>query len=394
MKNIKSTLLLCAIFYAGITNAQRSSIIVSEHIVLPDTASRLVDDLNLFLEAADKSNLENAYIRKDQKVETYILLDEIMYIHKNPFTHQDHFYKPYLNNIIELEDQQYLLQISYIGGEAGEHELQAMFEIIAHESDKGFRFSSPLSQNKKRFQKYEDAGFCFYFKDHLNMSNVKEHIRYANEFDEKLGQTGKETIYYCCANFQESLQLIGVIYKKAYNGMKRNVLSSSAANKKLILMGNGNVSYDTFDGHDLWHDRLSLLISRRTINKPLDEGCAYLYAGSWGMSWKEIFTRFMDKVASDKSSDWRNYKENPVDFGESRATHLYVDYVVNALLVEKIENDHGFEGVMKLLKTGPSQAGNELYYNALQELTGISKESYNEEVWQLIRNQASKLSIP
>ena len=77
------------------------------------------------------------------------------------------------------------------------------------------------------------------------------------------------THYYCTNNTAELLKLIGVTYKSDYNGRSELVFSSSDKDKKLIVLGNKNASFDNFDPHDLWHDRLSLVISRRKVN-PMD----------------------------------------------------------------------------------------------------------------------------
>ncbi|WP_420583427.1 hypothetical protein, partial [Reichenbachiella sp.] len=148
-----------------------------------------------------------------------------------------------------------------------------------------------------------------------------------------------------------------------------------------------NATFDHLDEHDLWHDRLSLKISRRKVNKPIDEACAYLYGGSWGLSWEEIFDQFYEKVASNKKTDWTSLKEEPLNFAATRAEHLMADYVVNALIVQQIENEKGFDGVWDFLNCGPFEKGNTNYYAALEKLTGISQKDYNKAIWKLIDQQ-------
>ena len=59
-----------------------------------------------------------------------------------------------------------------------------------------------------------------------------------------------------------------------------------------MALGNDNASFENFDPHDLWHTRLSMVISRRAVDHSVDEGCAYLYGGSWGYTWDEILKAF------------------------------------------------------------------------------------------------------
>ena len=40
------------------------------------------------------------------------------------------------------------------------------------------------------------------------------------------------------------------------------------------------------------------------INRPVDEGCAYLYGGSWGYTWEEVLTRFKNYLAANPNADW------------------------------------------------------------------------------------------
>ena len=263
--------------------------------------------------------------------------------------------------------------------------LRTEFKLIAHNVGKSFLFSSPLKENTKLWKVKSIENCTFYYKDTLNLLNARDYVSMSKDFDEKLNAESKTTKIYCTNTRMELLQLIGVDYKLDYNGRTSGVFSALNENEQLIVLGNNNAAFNNFDPHDLWHDRLSLVISRRKINKPVDEGCAYLYGGSWGMSWDVIFKRFMENVANNKDADWTYYNENKTNFGDSQAEHLMVDYVVNALIIQKIENEIGFSGVWQLLNCGTYEKGNENYYKALNQIMGISKKNYNKQVWKLIK---------
>jgi len=122
------------------------------------------------------------------------------------------------------------------------------------------------------------------------------------------------------------------------------------------------------------------------VNRPVDEGYAYLYGGSWGFTWKEIFKAFKEQIASNKSTNWTEIKETPTSFKTGNYSNQ-ADYIVNALLVKKIERERGFAGVWELLMVGPYEKGNEKYYKTLEKLTGITKASYNGKIWELINSE-------
>lgn len=369
--------------------AQTNPVRINPNIVLPKDSIEsklLISTLNEFLNAAQKPNDENKLVLETEKVETFILLDEVNNIEKSEKFKDDYFYKPYLTNVVALKENQYLLQVSYIGTFENLSYLRTSFEFIAHKINNTFQYSSPLLRNTKNWKIEKAGNNVFHYQTTINKVKVKEFNKLATSFDLKLKATNKITDYYCTDNIIELQKLIGVDYKSDYNGRIQSVWSSSLGDKKLIVLGNNNSSFNEFDPHDLWHDRLSLVISRSQVNKPVDEGCAYIYGGSWGLSWQEIFKAFKEQIASNKNTNWTEIKETPISFKTGNYPNS-ADNIVNALLVKKIEKEKGFEGVWELLTCGKFEKGNEKYYTTLEKLTGITKANYNDKIWELINSE-------
>ena len=332
---------------------------------------------------AQKSNEENLLVLESQKVETFILLDEIHGIEKSTRFKDDFFFKPYLANIAPIESNRYLIQISYIGVDNSIPYLRASFELIAHKVGTTFYFASPLLRNTEGWKTTVVGNNTFHYQTTINQSKLKSFGKHTSSFDKKLNVTAKRVAYYCCDDMLELQKLVGVLYKSDYNGRSTSVWSASYQDQKLIVLGNKNATFNEFDPHDLFHDRLSLVVARNKVNKPVDEGCAYLYGGSWGLSWKEIYKAFKEQVASNKSLNWSDVKDNPVYFKTGEYNNS-ADNIVNALLIQEIENKNGFSGVWELLNIGPVEKGHEQYYKTLERLTGITKDNYNEKVWALV----------
>lgn len=386
---MKSYITTSLLFISLFAQAQINTLRINPNIVLPKDSMEskaLITSLNDFLLAAQKPNEENKLVFEDEKIETFIQLDEINGIEKSGKFKDDYFYKPYLTNVVLLKDNIYLTQVSYIGINENTALLRASFEFIAQKANNSFTFSSPLVINTKNWKVTKAGNNLFHYKNTINKNKINEFCKLTATFDKKLKSTNKIIDYYCCDNLIELEKLIGVEYKADYNGRRESVWSSSYGNRKLIVFGNNNSNFDVFDPHDLFHDRLSLVIPRSKVNKPVDEGCAYLYGGSWGLSWKEIFKAFKEQIANNKSVDWTDIKENPVTFKTGNYTNP-ADYIVNALLVKKIEKEKGFAGVWELLNVGPFEKGNEKYYQTLEKLTGITKANYNKNIWKLIKNE-------
>jgi hypothetical protein len=384
---MKKTLFLLLLSSAGFSQTNR--LIVSPYNLLPKDSTiskQLIIALNEFLSLTQKSNIENTLILPSERIETFIQLDEVNGIEKSGRFKDDFFYKPYLTNVVAIEENKYLIKVSYIGVNEKTPILAGSFKFIAHKRDNSFKFSSPLVHNTKYWKKEKIGNNVFYYQNSINQDKLKEFDKLATKFDKKLKSTNKLTEFYLCSDFVALQELIGVDYKLAYNGYPANTLSSTIGDQKLIILGSNSANFNEFDSHDLWHDRLSLVISRQKVNKPVDEACAYLYGGSWGLSWQDILKKFMDEVAINKNTDWAELKEKPLNF-QTKGYDNSADYIVNALIVQKIEKEKGFDGVWEFLNCGPYEKGNENYYKSLEKLTGITKANYNGKVWELINNE-------
>lgn len=382
------TTALLLVSFCGI--AQTNSLRLNPSIVLPKDSiesKALTTALNDFLLAAQKPNEENKLVLESEKIETFIQLDEINGIEKSGKFKDDYFYKPYLTNVVSLDGNKYLIQVAYLGTNENTAYLRASFEFIAHKSNNKFVFSSPLLRNTQNWKVEKVGNHIFHYQNTINKDNIKEYNSLTMVFDKKLKAKNNQIVdYYLCDNIIELEKLIGVDYKSDYNGRAESVWSSTLDERKLIVFGNKNSSFNEFDPHDLWHDRLSLVVARSKVNKPVDEGCAYLYGGSWGYTWKEIFKAFKEQIASDKNANWMEIKETPLSFKTGKFSNQ-ADYIVNALIVKKIEKEKGFEGVWELLNVGAFEKGNEKYYQQLEKLTGITKANYNQKIWELINNE-------
>ena len=151
-KNLKpvalcATLLLTAFF----SNAQGP--IIKNQLLqqLPDKqgAVKAIDALTLFLAAKDKPNSENAYVLKSELITTSDLLDEMKGIddYVKDTVKEKYYYKCYVTNMIQLDTDNYLMQLSYIGAANNYAALRASYRLLAKRVDGKFYIYSPLKQN-------------------------------------------------------------------------------------------------------------------------------------------------------------------------------------------------------------------------------------------------------
>lgn len=156
----------------------------------------------------------------------------------------------------------------------------------------------------------------------------------------------------------------------------------------LYLDGSLTSSFATFDPHDLFHSRLRNVLSSEIINRQVDEGCAYLYGGSWGIRWNDILKEFIEYSEKNPNTDWLTCYVDGKNYVEGNKP-LTIAFAINALIVQKIEKEKGFPTVLELIKCGKKEKGDENYFKALDKINGINKANFNESVNNLIKASKS-----
>ena len=321
---------------------------------------------------------DSKYIYPEQKVETQLLLQAIQGSEKNE--KKNIAYTPYIAGIRAYDGHKYILNLSFLGIYQSAPACNAAFTIAAYKSGSRFVFASPLKQIAADWKTFKSGEFTFYYKFKLNESKVKEYIKFANMLDKKMQSAGKITEVYMCDDYADAQRNIGVDFKDAYQGIRYGLFQTIFLNKIIVVNGGKEPYFDDFNAHDVWNERLNLVQPLDKVNKAVSEGCAYLYGGRWGFNWTDIVRIFKEKVASDKSTDWKRVKEKPLNFWTSDEKPFFADYVVNGLLAQKIEKEKGFASVLEWMSNTSANG----YYQSLEKLTGISAVNYNEKISELI----------
>jgi len=348
------------------------------------TRAHLLRDLNAFLQAKEGDCKDNKYVLEEHRLETSALLDEMKAIEEHGQLKDTVFYKPYLTNLIMLDSNKFLVGISYMGISGNIPCLRASFKMFAGKDRDNFHFYAPLKENIAGWGLKEKDGYRFYYKDTINEKALLQYLQTVTYYDLKIGVPIYNTDFYCCDNLDEALKITGIDYKSDYSGYRRSTLLSKTGDKRLVVNGSFTPEFK-YDPHDLFHERLRLALPVDSINRPVDEGCAYLYGGSWGLSWETILARFKDYADQHPEADWQQLYISKKDFAGGNSP-LNIAYVINALLVQKLEQERGFAAVRRLILCGKRQEGDDNYFAALASVMGIGKGRFNDYVWQLIKS--------
>ncbi len=368
-------------------NSADNSVIVPNNIRLPQDSNvvkKLLTSLESFLEQKEVTNSNNSYVNPDYLLETSVLLDELKGIGKSSTYNSDNFYKCYLGGVSSIADKQFIVQFSYIGVHDSSPLLRATFSVVATDMGDKYLFHSPLKLNTAAWSQKEVGLATIYYKPEFDFTIAKDYLSYASNYDNTLGVSDKPTKLYCANNFNEVMKLVGVDYKLDYSGVNYNTTSANERDTTIIVNGVLASNVIQFDPHDLWHSRLRAVLAPTDTYKPVDEGCAFLFGGSWGYSWDEIRNRFSKFTKTQDDRNWLGLYEKSLDIGDEQYKALNVDYIINALIVKELYKDGDFSKVMKLISIGRTQVNNDKYFNTLNEVMGINKDNFNKEIDKLI----------
>jgi hypothetical protein len=341
------------------------------------TKSIMLRDLNTFLNVYTNGSALQTDLM------TMPLTDELSGIRSNVSLRDPFFYKAYLDNIVLLEDTSYLVQFSYLDSKDSLPSLQASFSLIAVQNNDHFIFSSPLLSNTRKWTKEKLENITFIFPDSLDRTKASEFAKLDSFYNTKINAPNQQTVFIKADNFPDALRLIGVNYKSDYAGYAYNSLSDYSNNKRVVISGRKG-KFPNYDPHDTWHEKLRTVIADSVINRPVDEGCAYLFGGSWGFSWNQVLDSFKLYVRQHPDSDWLMLYKNGDKFNMGVYQNAIAN-ILNALLIEKIQEEKGFSAVMTLLSCGRREKGDANYFKTLRTITGITEMTFNKEIRALLK---------
>ena len=370
-------------------SADVQTLIIPQGIRLPkDSAVRagLIGSLRGWLELRDKPDSLNGYVSRAELPETSVFMDELRSIDQSNRRDSISSCRCYLGNVVSLDSMRCLVQLNYLGVRKDTPLLQACCTVLARREGDKWIVSSVLERSTAEW-KTRAIGHCvFHYKTDLNVKKAGEFVKRMASYDKRLGVTDSKFDFYCCDDWLEATKLMGEDYRLDYNGYARFEFSSSYGNRTVVVSGEKwTDGFNEWDAHDWWHDRLHRVVSRATIYRPVDEGMAYLYGGSWRVyDWNDVLRMLKDYAAAHPDADWLALYKNGTPLMTS-PWPIYIGYAINALVVQRIEKEKGFAAALPLVTCGPKQDGDANYFAALAAVTGVTEAGFNGYVAELMR---------
>ncbi len=371
------------------------TLIIPRGIRLPKdsmTRAGLIGSLENWLDQRKKPDSMNAYVSRAELPATTVFMDELRSI--DWYLRQDSAAscKCYLGNVVSLDSAQCLVQLNYMDMRKDTPMLRACCTVLARRGDNNrWIVSSPLEQNTVGWKEKTIGNCVFHYKTTINVRKAEEFVRGIASYDKRLKAVGTTIDFYCCNNWVEATKLLGEDFRADYNGSALAEFSSDYGNRTVVVSGEPFVDgFNTWDTHDWWHGRLHRIVPTATINRPVDEGMAYLYGGSWRIyGWKDVLNMIETYAAANPGADWLELYKKGTNL-QTQPWPLKISYTINALVVQRLERDKGFYASLPLLSCGPKQEGDANYFAAFKKVTGVDEAGFNSYVSGLLKDAAGR----
>jgi hypothetical protein len=389
MKMNRFIILLGLILWCGVSSGQTSVLLLSPGLHLPKDSvvrERLLGSLRGWLEQRDKPDSLNGYVSREELAETSVFMDELRSIDRSNRRDSVSSCQCYLGNVVSLDSMRCLVQLNYMGVRKDTPVLRACCTVLARREGDKWMVSSVLERSTADW-KTKTVGNCvFHYKTSLDVKRAGAFVKRMASYDKRLGLMDSKFDFYCCDDWLEATKLIGEDYRLDYNGTARLEFSSDHGNRTVVVSGEKwKDGFNEWDPHDWWHGRLHRVVSPATIYRPMDEGMAYLYGGSWRVyTWDDVLRMIRDYAAAHPDADWLALYKNGTPLVTS-PWPLYIGYAINALIVQRIEKERGFAAALPLLTCGPKQAGDANYFAALNRVVGVDEAAFNGYVAGLLK---------
>ncbi|WP_294083858.1 hypothetical protein [Proteiniphilum sp. UBA5384] len=360
--NCQSQFKLCKEFYSA----------------LPDSlTNKIINSLDKLLISIDNSQLDTTLVDTKDKE-----LNRNFFSHLKGVDEKDtipHYFQAQLINLYPVEDNQYLLTMSY----QKEEEIGRIFTFLVNNQKTNITFANPLKYNTKFWKTTTIGTATYYYPDTIDTKRAELFNQKNISMARNLNLPVRNWDIYMCRNFQEALQLQGCMYDFSRIGVYN---SGYIMDPKTLFTCMNDEDFS----HDVLHIYASQIRERPQRNANGECGLAYYWgnayhAGTVGKSPEldELVTALQYYLKShEEVSLLELFEKSPnilAEYGYPWPIHL--NRIISGIICREVEKQKGTEGINELLKCG---RGNDNLFKTTEKLIGINRDNFNEEVYKLI----------
>ena len=345
---------------------------------LPDSlTNQIVNSLDRLLLSIDNSQLDTTLVdTKDLE------LNRNFFFYLKGVDGKDtipRYFQAQLINLYPVEDNQYLLTISY----QKEEEIGRIFTFLANNREGNITFANPLKYNTKFWKTTTIGTITYYYPDTIDTKRAELFNQKNIQMAHKLNLPVRNWDLYMCRNYQEAIQIQGCSYEFTRNGA---VNHGDIIDPKTLF----SCMNDEDFSHDVLHIYASQIRGKSQRNANGECGLAYYWGNAYHLgstdkspALDELVPALQDYLISHKDvSLLELLEESPnilAEYGYPWPVH--VNRIISGVICREIERQKGTAGIIELLRCG---RGNDNLFRITEKLIGINRENFDTEVRKLI----------
>lgn len=344
--------------------SQEIKIIEGVRIKLKDELkSQFIENINGFLTSKNQDSTMNKYVDPQNYTTYKEIFDELKNIELDVESADSIYYQPYLINFVSHSDTTHLITISFRSIDRE----KARIDLLALNREGQFVFLNPFEFNVQDWNTERIGDIQFYFRGKLNYSQAKDFEKHNTLLANFFSISPYSIKYFKCRDLQEVYQLFGITYHIDITGIKRGCVTIT--NENIFVSGTNSDEYK----HDLTHFYFGLQIPKEKRNWVAEEGYNINLTDYWGFSTEDNYTFLKEYLKNNDVTPLEIFENNRI-----MRSPIPTKMPVAAVILRMIEREYGKDGILKMIGCGNTDDD---FFSALESLTGITKQNFNEAVY-------------
>lgn len=348
--------------------------------------AKILTNLDTLYAQINTDSIKDPYIGKERSILTKEVLKSWKNTELNEADSIPNFYKKQLVNLFRIAPNQYMLQIAYLskGSATTPPTLRMMIQLVANVEKEQVQFSVPLTYLTRRWSSQEIGNITYYFRDSIKSKRAGQFDERNTAIATKFGLTPEKMKFYMCENYQEILSLVGILYDSKEGG-------ATEYGYGVVANSIFSIKYHEDFSHDIFHYYSGQINRFEDRNWVAEEGIAYSWGNAYYVNDGGVMITQQTLLSSLKvyfqahpnQSLFELFEENENVLSDI-STKISIRSTIASLLCDEIEKRHGLDGVLKIINCGRKPSSLAPFFTVLQELIGIDKQNFDEEVGELL----------
>jgi len=359
----------------------------------PSKRQKIIENLSQFILDKNVANENLKIVNPKNKLETWLFLDELRN-QQNSKIFTTKFTLMYEIISTEAVDKNsYTIHLNCYFEDGKIKQPVAKIQILLQEINDEFLLSSTFPGNISNWKSKTLENYTFYSEKNIDEKKLKDFITKNNRISLNLNEKKRPTKVILTDGFVNAYKILGINYitgESNTENMFFGVDFTTDNSNSILIVATQDGKIDSFSFGSLFKARITKKYPRENLYLPALEGYSYINDGHPFYKWEQIWIDFKNTYSATQKTDWLSLYGNKENFSLA-STPLYLENLLNGIIIRKVEKEKGFSKVLELLNCGRFNIENqENYFKTLERISGITKSNFNEKIDELISIENKK----